>query len=310
MFKPIIPTIFRILIGFVFLFSSITKLISIDVFEVYIYGFEWLSLNASYIFARLIIGFELVLGLLFISNIYFRLSWLVSMFTLAGFTIFLSYLLFIGNNDNCNCFGDIIQLNPLNSIFKNLLFIILLILSFRNKSGTFKFRKIIFISLIIIGLAIPNIVSPPDNFLQYDRKIETKFDIDKFNTSLNNFVDVPESFLTIKKQNKVICFVSSQCNFCKLAVKKIEVIAKKAESNDNILLVFFGEPENINSFLDETNTKEFNHIILSVPDFFEQSTGKIPEILLLDKGNVIKRYGYRDIVEKDILSFLSSEIDI
>jgi len=305
MFKLIIPIIFRILIGVVFLFSSITKLISIDVFEVYIYGFEWLSLNASYIFARLIIGFELVLGLLFISNIYFRLSWLVSMFTLAGFTIFLSYLHFIGNNENCNCFGEIIQLNPLNSILKNLLFLILLVLSFRNKSGTFKYRKIIFIALIIIGLAIPNIVSPPDNFLQYDRKIETKFDIDKFNASLNNIEDVPESFLTIKNQKKVICFLSSQCNFCKLAGKKIEVISRKAKNNDDILLVFFGKPENINSFLEETNTKDFNHIILSVPEFFEHSTGKIPEILLLDNGEVIKRFGYRDIVEKEILNFLS-----
>ena len=70
--KKYLPYAIRVLIGFVFIFSSLTKLNFLADFEVYLYSLDLLSLNHSYLLARALIGMELVLGPLLIMGIYFK----------------------------------------------------------------------------------------------------------------------------------------------------------------------------------------------------------------------------------------------
>jgi hypothetical protein len=123
--------------------------------------------------------------------------------------------------------------------------------------------------LIIIGIAVPNIISSPDMFFTDNRNLETKFNLENFNLILNEKENVPESFLNIKNENKVICFVSSECNYCKLAIKKVSIISRKHSDRDDFLLVFL-QGKNINSFLEETDTQGINYIIFNVLEFFDQ----------------------------------------
>ena len=112
--------VFRALLGILFLFSATAKLIGIDAFEIYLFSFGWFSLGTAFLLARLVIVAEYILGLLLLTNFYPRLAFWGSLAMLAGFSLFLTVLAVKGNHDNCNCFGELVNLNPVQSLLKNL----------------------------------------------------------------------------------------------------------------------------------------------------------------------------------------------
>ena len=108
--------ILKILLGLVFILSGVLKLIDIDKFELYVYSFNFLCLSFSYIAARLLIAFEFLLGVSLVANVFNKYVVRTTLAMLVGFTLFLVYLIVIGRNDNCHCFGEYVQFNPVESI--------------------------------------------------------------------------------------------------------------------------------------------------------------------------------------------------
>ena len=159
--------VFRVLLGILFLFSATAKLIGIDAFELYLFSFGWFPLGTAYLLARLVIAAEYTLGLLLIANFWPRLAFWASLALLAGFTIFLGVLAATGNRDNCNCFGELVNLNPVQSIWKNLGMLGLLLLSADVRPFQIKHQGLWFALAAVVPLATVLIVSPPDNW-RYD----------------------------------------------------------------------------------------------------------------------------------------------
>lgn len=122
----ITKNIIRVLIGAMFVISAILKLISIDTFEIYVYSFQILSFFLSELAARGLIMLEMLMGALMILKVDYKWIWRLAMLITVGFTLFLIYVAIFRNDDNCHCFGDIIELKPLPSIFKNIVIILLL----------------------------------------------------------------------------------------------------------------------------------------------------------------------------------------
>lgn len=110
----------RISLGLMFVVSAILKLITIDTFELYIYSFHFLNFFLSELLARGVIMLELVMGILMIIQVDYKWIWRLALAVTAAFTLFLVYVVLFRNDDNCHCFGDIIEVDPLTSIFKNL----------------------------------------------------------------------------------------------------------------------------------------------------------------------------------------------
>ena len=79
----------RVLLGILFIFSALAKLISVDQFEIYIFGFRLFGLGLSYLIARAIIVMELTLGILLILNLNSQAIYITSFLLLAFFTLFL-----------------------------------------------------------------------------------------------------------------------------------------------------------------------------------------------------------------------------
>ena len=102
-----------------FIIAAILKLISIDSFEIYIYSFGLLNFLFTTIFSRLLIVGELLIGLMFIFKMKYKLVWRTTLIIQILFTLFLIYVMIFRNDDNCHCFGDLIELSPLESIIKN-----------------------------------------------------------------------------------------------------------------------------------------------------------------------------------------------
>ena len=287
----------RSLIGFIFIASTLLKLISIDSFEIYVYSLGLLNLELSLIFVRLLLAFELILGLMLLFGVYTKQTVWISIIVLFGFTVFISSLIINNEAEHCHCFGDKIQLNHYQSIIKNIILISLLFLV-RNTKDFFKiFKAIQTLGIVIFSLTLISIISPPDNFLRksYDKK--TTFQEESLHQYLN------ESQTQSGKH--IISFMSPKCHFCDLASRKLEIILSKIESDYSFKMVFWGEETTIKEFINNHNFGKFDYDILPPNYFLKITDGKMPLILLVEDGEVVQKYGYRNLNEREILRFFN-----
>jgi hypothetical protein len=128
--------IFRLLVAFLFIFSAIAKLMPILVFEHQLvliaskpgilHGFtNWCNVG---VWARLIIIFELFLGISFLIPYHLkRITIPLAISLLVGFIFYLGYQISaFGNSGNCGCMGGLVPMSPLEAIIKNIVTICIL----------------------------------------------------------------------------------------------------------------------------------------------------------------------------------------
>ena len=136
-------TVVRILLGAMFILSAVLKLISIDTFEAYVYSFHILSFTLAEVAARCLIALEFVTGCFLVAKTQYRWAWWVATLMTAGFTLFLVYVVLFRNDANCHCFGDLIPIEPLHSIYKNIAILALLVFAYKQPESRlfFSFHK-------------------------------------------------------------------------------------------------------------------------------------------------------------------------
>ena len=286
----------RIFAGAVFLVSAILKLISIDSFEIYLYGFGIIKLEYAFALARLIISLELLTGIVLITGIYVRMAVSIAIAMLLVFSAFILILIFTRNDENCHCFGEI-EMSHTLSLLKNILLAALLAISCQSQSSKFRYNRLILMVTAAISLLLPLIVSPPDSFF-YARNSKN-ITYDEF--MLDEFLKENDQFT---KGRKMLCFFSTGCRFCKLAARKISVIAKKADDDEVVNYVFAGAEVSVDKFFKETNSTVFQYSFLPPNRFLKITNGVMPLIILLQDGKVKGKYGYRDIREDELIRFL------
>lgn len=124
-------TALKMLLGMVFIVSAVSKFVTLDAFEIYVYSFGLFGLGLSFYVARLVIGLELVVGAALMSNRHHRFSTVSAISFLLAFVVFLVYAQLIGRTDSCHCFGDLMPFNPVQSILKNAVLVLLLLLVYK-----------------------------------------------------------------------------------------------------------------------------------------------------------------------------------
>lgn len=294
--KGHLPTIIRIFAGAVFLVSAILKLISIDSFEIYLYGFGIIKLEYAFVLARLIISLEVLIGIVLITGIYVRMAVSFAIAMLLVFSAFILILIFTRNDENCHCFGEIEMSHSL-SLLKNVLLAALLATSFQSQNSKFRNNRLVLIVTAAISLLLPIIVSPPDSFFYARNSKNITYDEFK----LNEFLKEHDQFA---KGRKMLCFFSTGCRFCKLAARKISVIAKKAGDPEVVSYVFAGAEGSADKFFEETSSTVFPYSFIPPNRFLKITNGVMPLIILLEDGNVKGKYGYRDIREDELIRFM------
>ena len=90
----------RLLLGVFFIGTAVLKLLSIDNFEIYIYSFGIVNYVKVTFLSRLLIFFELLIGISLILKIYFKQIWRLTMLMMASFTLFLIYAAIFRNDSN------------------------------------------------------------------------------------------------------------------------------------------------------------------------------------------------------------------
>ena len=295
--------ILRIILGITFLCSACFKLISIDEFELYIFSHNIFSLNFSFIIARLVISFEFFIGIMLILKLYFKKIWIISVLALILFTIYLSIIAISSNTGNCHCFGEFLEMTPLESIFKNLLLLLLFFFIRKEYEFQFKYKLPLTLALLFVSIALPIIVSPPDFLYKKEYSIKTIVNengLDSIIFKNNNFPEI------INSEKKILCFYSPACKFCKLSEKKISsIVSRHKLDSKNFLNIFWGNPEHLEAFYSGISIKH-ESVFIQAQDFLHITEGKMPLILLIENHTIKEKFGYRNIDEDIIVNFLSN----
>lgn len=304
----LIKDILRIGIGSVFIIAAILKLISIDEFEIYIYSFGLLNFLATSIFSRLLIAGEFILGLFLILKIYYRFTWNAMMIVQILFTLFLTYTAIFRNDANCHCFGELIELSPVESIIKNIILIILLfkIKSLNSEPQSSKFKVQSSSLIVTCTLLIVFVISPPDTIYKMIYSTEKEIStIDLYNAQLTMYneqgADTTKFTFEDVISPQLIVIVSSSCKYCHLGVKKLSMMMKRMGMNpDNVHLFIWGSDDSILNFIKETDTENYSYWKIDPKQAIDITYGRFPIFIWMENDAIVKVGDFRNINEDNL----------
>lgn len=304
----LIKDILRIGIGGVFVIAAILKLMSIDEFEIYIYSFNVLNFLLTTFVSRIIIAGEFILGLFLILKINYKFTWNATMIVLILFTLFLIYTAIFRNDTNCHCFGELVELSPVESIIKNVIAMILMSIDkwIKFEPQSSKLRPQTSLLIVISTLLIVFVVSPPDviyNKIYSEEKeissyvLQESFDdVVKINFENDTIVLDSTAVFETKERNQMIAIVSSECKYCHLGIKKLSMIMKrKGIDNENVDVFIWGSDDGILNFIKETDTEDLSYWKINPRQAIEITYGRFPIFIWLEDGEIVDIGDFRSI---------------
>jgi hypothetical protein len=282
--KPTIITVARYFIAIVFIFSAVTKLIGMGVFEISLIdqGITQDRMIAGYL-TRLLIGFEIFLGVSFFLPFLLRRAIIpLTLFTLAGFTMYLFYFQFFrADMHDCGCFGEMIKMTPFESILKNLALLIIVFFIY----GYYKTENTQWIPsgiVYVICAALIMIVFPV-------RSVES-LAFSKY-THFEN-----KGIADLTQGDKLVIMISLDCEECQDKASKLSKLYKAEKNLPELYFFMWGEPDSIPVFMNRAQA-QFPYILLSDADFFNMIGDAPPRLYWLQNGEV-KEYWDKNILER------------
>ena len=297
----------RLLLGLLFILSGVLKLIGMDAFELYVFKMFPIHWTFATLLARCIVTLELGIGVFYLLGLSLFCVNRLTLAVVFCFTIWLGFQWMTGNTENCHCFGELIQLSPAQSFFKNfiLLFLILLLIRLKVKDKFVlpqRFTRLLFWIAILSVILVPVIASPPD-FLMANRYSITGVSRDLV---LSDFDSIPwknaeESKIT--GNDAIVLFMSMKCVMCKKAAQKISILNIRFGDSLPIYYIFFGDSSYLQAFWMESESTVFPHKIIP-SDIFFKYTKNLPTIFFIKQGKVSKSVGYRELDEGEVRAWI------
>ena len=305
-YKKILFTILSLTIGAVFIFSAISKIPTLEQFGWTIVEttiFNWTMAEWS---ARILIGFELFLGILFI--IHFRIKKVAIPLSIALLTAFTLYLFLVikqyGTSGNCGCFGEYIPMTPLQSVVKNAgMIFILAMMSRIQYEWNFKWANLLTMLLLLGSISIPIIISPPESIYLAEKEpiLNKPIPLSLLYHSQNNKAPKKE----LRKGKHVIAFMSMTCEYCRKAAKRMRIMKEKNPSIP-FYIILNGDSSKLNDFLKDTRASNIDFSIFNgVEQFITLADGHaLPKIRWVEDTAVYKEPNYITMDEEAIEKWL------
>lgn len=293
--------ILNIILGLVFVVSAVLKIADMDQFEIYVYSYHFFSLNFSFLVARAAIILELVLGIGLLSNSFHKLMWWGSVLMLVGYTGLLVYALILGRTDNCHCFGDVLQFNPWQSILKNILLMALFMLVYKVKGWRFKHDGIALVGVALACAVAVFAVSPPDNFTtSYNPSSDLQ--VERFQEAMQL---PPLDTLQLDEGKKVVGIFSSGCDLCMMTAHKLSLMQTYyGFPEEDVVYVFMGTEEGVERFFETSESVRYRYLIYDdVASLLRMTNGVFPIVVMLEDGQIVHEYGFRNMKEQEIKQF-------
>ena len=294
MVQRAVGLVLLILLAGVFFFSAYSKIYSNNAFD----NFQWSFIDigvgsqlAAGIIARLMIGFELMLGLFLLAHIF--LKQFTYKAVIAILVLFIIYLLFLlvkqGNTGNCGCFGDKFAMTPLAAIVKNLVMIAVTVaLMFIYPVRPYRFQEYLLMLLALVAFSAPFLYN---NVYIGTEPVHYKNDIDL--SLLYKYSPTPETDL--RKGKHIIAFMSLTCPHCKKAAYLLQMIHRD-HPQIPMFLVIDGPAEYKfeKDFFDETHAMGVPHLIYRHSNEFAALAGLegVPMIYWVNNGKIEYKSNY------------------
>ena len=300
----VIKSTIRLLLGVFFIGTAVLKLLSIDNFEVYIYSFGIVSYAWTTFFSRLLIFIELIVGISLILKIYYRQIWWLTMMMMVGFTLFLVYAAIFRNDSNCHCFGDIIELDPTQSILKNIIVLALLLVIRNEQSHDYKpvLKRWLTAGVLVSSFVIAFVLLPMD--VIYNRIYSDQENVNSlaFYESLNDSTYFDgEKIMDISEGRYLINYALAGCKYCRIGAEKLTLMADRhGIPHEKVKFIIGGSDEAIARFIELIGTSDYEHWKIPAPKFMAITYGKFPLYVFIEDGKVIKAGDFR-IIDDDVL---------
>ena len=291
-----------------FIIAAILKLMSIDEFEIYVYSFDILNFLFTTLFSRLLIAGELVIGLLLIFKMCYKFTWRVTLSVQILFTLFLIYVLVFRNDDNCHCFGELVELSPMESIVKNVVVIGgLFYVKTQRHRDTETQSKFVKKILLVVAVIVPFVVTPMDSVYKMiyssEKEISTvdlyeSFDKVVAMDFIDNDIVFDSAYVFETKGDKIVAIVSSGCKYCRLGVKKLSLMMKNnGVTPDDVNIFIWGSREGILNFREETMTEGCYYWHIMPHEAVDVTFGRFPTFIILKEKEIVNISDFRDIDE-------------
>ena len=285
----------KLFLGALFVVAAVLKLLSIDNFEIYIYSFGLFSYTWTTFFSRLLIFIELLIGISLILKICFKQIWWLTMLMMAGFTLFLVYAAIFRDDSNCHCFGDLIELDPKQSIVKNIIVMALLFFIRNEKSHDYKplLRKWLVGLTVTVSLVISFILLPMD-------VIYNKLYSGKENVNTKAFYE-SLSDSTYFEGRYLINYALAGCKYCRLGAEKLTLMMDRhGIPHDRVKFVVGGSDEAVGKFIEITGTSDYEHWNIALPQLMAITFGKFPLYVFIEDGKIVKAGDFRTIDDESL----------
>jgi hypothetical protein len=298
----------NITVGLFFIFSANYKLFPIEYFEAKIasYGLSGIIVPAI---ARIVIGFEFLLGLCLLMQITFgkriqkvTLGLLVFFIGLNAFDYFM-----YGNDANCGCMGMDISISPLMSILKNLLLVGMVFMSLKLSTIELKSNNEWF-NWIFIVMPVTMI------FIVKPIYINTNTKMPKKGTSLDfDLMHKHAGFKgktykdDLEKGKKIIAFLSLTCSHCKVAGFKLS----SYKASDPKLPIFFiinGDSTKLPEFMNAVGGKNISMAHFNGKEVYGEMSGyNLPAVFLVNNGVIEAQYNAESLTKQVVTDWLKKK---
>ena len=299
--KEKLSKIFSVVVGIVFLFSGIGKMIDVTGFAFLInsYGLGW-AVNL----APLIVIIEIATGILLIFGIQLRIVSLFTILILVTFTIAYGYGYWVHGIEDCGCFGAISKAKTPFWIvlMRNIFLIYLMVETCRRTTFELVVIKwkpsviviVIFVSTFISGLTFyPIRISSPSNT---EHKLTDK-PISAVSAQLNELLSSDSSYL-------VFAFTYT-CPHCWNSIENLKQYENLSEI-DRVIGITLTDTTNSNLFREQFNphfsiyampSAIMDTLVNAYPTIFYVKEGYIRQVIV---GELPCSYFFRKIIQSKL----------
>jgi len=284
--------IIRVLVSALFLLSAFSKLYPTPMYgitkvfeEGQLIPMGFSEGIAPYL-SRVIIAIELFIAIAILQKNYLKkLVIPTSIIMLFLFSLHLAYSIFLGDNENCGCFGELIPMTPIQALIKNI--ITLGILGYLSKNTPDDIKNscsklsIQFLVILLLMFAFVPVQTVGKN------------------KRVASFTEYVVSDLNINEGKKILCFFDAGCEHCMDAAKSLNVLSDSIAYFPEIHIIFSdSEADRIPDFFDHVG-REYSHQVLPFYNEDDEINSYLeilgyeyenPAVIYLDNGNQIRFY--------------------
>lgn len=302
--KRITGVILLLALAAVFLFSAYSKIWDSNSFDDFRWTFLDLGINGvktAGIIARLLIGFEFMIGLFLLCHIFLK-SFTYPL-TIVVLLFFIAYLVFVlverGNTGSCGCFGNKVQVTPLSGIIKNLLMLVaVVVLIYIYPIKPYKNQEWIAGVLGMLALVLPFVLIPLNADVATPEVTHEPINLGILYTESSP----PKVELRTGKQ--IMAFMSLTCPHCRKAAYLLHIIHHQ-HPEIPIYLILDGNAAHEKDFFDATHAIDVPHMhIGSTNDFLQMAGPAVPAIFWINNSIVERKATYYQLDPKEMEEWL------